>query len=98
MPIDVWQGVIDTNNIPKLIEEFGGKVSFMGGLNNGIYDKPETTKEDIKAGYRKLLDSCPNQGKHYLIPGLTMGEPGSVYPDVYKMATEAIYELSEEYF
>ncbi len=96
--IDVWQGVLDTNDIPKCIEEWGGKITFMGGLNNGIYDKPDTTEEKLEEGFRNLLDSCPNQGKHYLLPGLTMGEPGSVFKDVYPMATKVIYKLSKEYF
>ena len=98
MQIDVFQGAIDTNNIPELIKEYGGRVTIMGGLNNGIYDKPDTTYEQIEAGYRNLLDSCPDQGKHYLVPGLTMGEPGSVYKHIYGMCSEVIAKLSKEYF
>ena len=98
MHIDVFQGAIDTNNIPKLIEDYGGQVTIMGGLNNGIYDKPDMTYEQIEAGYRNLFDSCPNQGKLYLVPGLTMGGPESVYPEVYGMCSKACANLSKEYF
>ena len=98
MKIDVWQGAIRENNLPDLIARFGGQISFMGGMNNGIYDKPETTLDDLVAGFRELIEACPNKGRHYLIPGLTMGEPGSVFKHVYPLATEAIYKLSAEYF
>lgn len=99
MHIDIWQGVINENNIPHCIETWPEHhVTVMGGLNNGIYDKPDTTIDQIEAGFRELLDACPNNGKHYLIPGLTMGEPGSVFKHVYPLATEAIYKLSKEYF
>ncbi|MGI6220288.1 MAG: uroporphyrinogen decarboxylase family protein [Coriobacteriales bacterium] len=98
MGIDVWQGAIRENDLPALVGQYGGQISFMGGLNNGIYDKPETTADELEAGFRELLDACPNQGRHFLIPGLTMGEPGSVFKHVYPLATEVIYKLSAEYF
>ena len=97
MHIDVWQGVINENNIPKLLEEHP-EVTYMGGLNNGIYDKPDTTPEQIEAGFRELLDACPDQGKFHLCPGLTMGEPGSVFKHIYPMTGEVLYKLSKEYF
>ena len=96
--IDIWQGAVRENDIPALIREYGDKIAIMGGLNNGIYDKPDTTAEQIEAGFRELLDACPNQGKHFLIPGLTQGEPKSTFPHVYPLATEVLYKLSEEYF
>ena len=98
MGIDVWQGVIDTNPIPQLIEEYGPQCSMMGGLNNGIYDKPETTYEQVRDGLRELLDSCPNNGKNYLCPGLTMGGDWSVFPEVYDLVAKAVEEMNHEFF
>ena len=37
MGVDVFQGVVGTNNIPELIKQYGGQITFMGGLDNGIY-------------------------------------------------------------
>lgn len=34
MGIDVWQGCMETNNLPELIRKYGGKISFMGGIEN----------------------------------------------------------------
>src|SRR5699024_518410 len=33
MGIDIWQGVMSTNNIPELIKEYGGQITFMGGID-----------------------------------------------------------------
>ncbi len=99
MHIDVWQGALIDNDIPQCIADYDKHgVIIMGGLNNGIYDKPETTYEQVEDGVRELINSCPNQGKHYFIPGLTMGGGYSVYPDVYAMVSKAIAKLSEENF
>ena len=98
MGIDVWQGVTAENNIPELLKTYGGKISFMGGLNNGVYDKPETTPEQFDEGFRALFDACPENGKHFLIPGLTQGDPGSVYEGINVMCMESIDRMSKEYF
>ncbi len=98
MQIDVWQGAVDTNDIPKCVAEWGDKVTIMGGLNNGIYDKPDTQYETILEGFRNLVNSCPNQGKHYLLPGLTMGGNWSVFDGVYDMCSKACEQVSKENF
>lgn len=38
MGIDVWQGCMETNNLPELIRKYGGKISFMGGIENRAVD------------------------------------------------------------
>ena len=99
MHIDAWQGVIIENDIPKCIAEHDQHgITIIGGLNNGVYDKPDTTYEEVEAGVRDLINSIPNQGKHYFVPGLTMGLNYSVFPEVYDMASKAIAKVSEENF
>ena len=93
--IDVWQGVVDDNDMPGLVKKYGPKIAMMGGLNNGKYDCEDWSKEKIKEGARELVDAC---GKLYYIPGLTMGGPESTYKGVYEATTEAIDELSKEKF
>jgi uroporphyrinogen-III decarboxylase len=93
--IDVFQGAIQENNIPQLIQQYGGKISIMGGLNNGIYDRSDWNKQQIYEGAKQLVESC---GKHYLIPGLTMGGPESTYPGVYQAVDDVLDQLSREMF
>ena len=95
MGIDIWQGALTTNNLPELIGKYGGKISFHGGVDNGLVDREDWTKENIEKYTREIVKAC---GKHYLIPGLTIGLPMSTYPGVYQATNEAIDQLSSEDF
>ena len=95
MGIDVYQGAVSENNIPELIRQYGGQISFHGGLDNGKHDKEDWSVEALR---RDLRDLVGKAGTKYLIPGLTMGEPGSLYPGVYAALSAEIDDLSKEYF
>ena len=95
MGIDIWQGATSTNNVPELVKKYGGKISFMGDLDNGVLDKgdiaPETIAQEVKR-------ACETNGKKYFIPCLIMGGPGSVYPGVYDSVSAEINKMSKEMF
>jgi uroporphyrinogen-III decarboxylase len=93
--IDIWQGTMSTNNIPELIKNYGGKISFMGGLDSGRLDKADWSKEEIK---KDVEAACRANGKLYYIPCLIQGGPFSTFPGVYEAATEAIDEMSKVMF
>ncbi len=93
--IDVFQGCSTTNNVPELIKQYGGQISFMGDLDNGVIDKPDWTQELIAKEVRR---ACENNGKHYFIPCLTMGGPESLYEGVYEAISEEIDKVSKEMF
>ncbi len=95
MGIDIWQGCLTTNNVSDLIKKYGGQISFMGDLNNGVLDKADWTPELIKKEVRR---ACTTNGKLYYIPNLTQGGPFSTFPGVYEAVSEAINEMSEEMF
>lgn len=95
MGIDIWQGVMTTNNTPELIKQYGGKISFMGELDSGPLDYPDWKVEDINAQVEKACTSC---GKKYFIPCLTQGLNFSSFPGVYDAATEAINNMSKKMF
>ncbi|MBC3888979.1 hypothetical protein GH810_11710 [Acetobacterium paludosum] len=95
MGMDIWQGVMNTNKIPELIAEYGGKISFMGGLHSGEIDFPEWTPE-ICAEY--VEKACKTNGKKYYIPCLTSGLPMSSFPGVYEEVTSQIDKMSRELF
>jgi hypothetical protein len=95
MGIDVFQGCITTNNVPELVKKYGGKLSFMGDLNNGVLDKADWSKEQVRSEVER---ACRSNGKLYYIPCLTMGGPGSTFPGVYETVTEEINRMSKEMF
>ena len=95
MGINIFQGALTTNNIPELIKQYGGKISFHGGIDNGLVDRVDWTKENVEKYTRKIIGEC---GKHYFIPGLTAGGPGSTFPGVYEATSEIIRQISKEDF
>ena len=95
MGIDIWQGCMDSNNVPELISKYGGQISFMGAIDNKYVDMPSVTQEDIDKVTKRICDSC---GSKYFIPCITQGGPGSVQPGAYLKLTDAIDNYSEEVF
>ena len=95
MGIDVWQGVMRTNNIPELIKEYGGKISFMGGIDSATVDFPGWTREIIRKQVRQACDEC---GTLYFIPCASQGLPMSTFPGVQDVIAEEIDLYSKEVF
>ena len=95
MGIDVWQGCMESNHVPELVEKYGGKIAFMGGIDNKSVDFTDWTQEDCRRVVRKTLDSV---GRKYFIPCITQGGPGSVFPGVYAALSEEIDRYNAEKF
>ncbi|MBQ6551396.1 MAG: uroporphyrinogen decarboxylase [Lachnospiraceae bacterium] len=95
MGIDIWQGVMTSNNIPELIRQYGGKISFMGGIDSASVDHPGWTEEEVRREVRRACDEC---GKLYFIPNASQGLPMSTFPGVYESLTREIDAYSKEVF
>lgn len=93
--IDIWQGCLNTNDVPALIKQYGGNISFMGNINNGIVDVTDWTPDLIE---RVVRDACEKCGKYYFIPSMTAGGAGSVYDGVYAEVSKVIDCLSKKMF
>jgi hypothetical protein len=95
MGIDIWQGCTSTNNVSELIKQYGGKISFMGDIDNGIVDRADWTEEVVAKEVRR---ACEENGKLYFLPCETMGGQGSTFPGVYDAITKEIDKMSKEMF
>ncbi|PKM49759.1 MAG: uroporphyrinogen decarboxylase, partial [Firmicutes bacterium HGW-Firmicutes-6] len=95
MGVDIWQGVMTTNNVPDLIKKYGGQISFMGDIDSGRVDFPGWTRELIYVDAKKACEEC---GKLYFIPNLSQGLNISSFPGVYETTSEVIDQLSKEMF
>jgi len=99
MGIDIWQGCLSTNNIPELVKQYGGKISFMGGIDNGKVDRADWTQELVAEETEKICKEVWNKaGNLYFIPCSTVGGPGSTYPGVYEAISKEIDRISKELF
>lgn len=95
MGIDVWQGCMQSNDVPELVKKYGGKISFMGGIDNKSMDFEGWTSEDCR---KAAVDICEKCGNKYFIPCITQGGPGSVYPGAYKALCDEIDKYNAEKF
>ena len=76
--IDVWQGVLPQNDIPKLQKQLDGRMTLMGGLDAAIVDREDSTEAEIRAETRRACETY-GPGGHF-IPCITYGGPGTIYP------------------
>ena len=76
MGIDIWQGCIPANDLPELIEKYGGQITFMGEIETRLLDVPTWTPELVKEEVERACRKC---GKHSFIPCLTAGMPFTVF-------------------
>lgn len=95
MGVDVWQGPVSENHIPELLDTYGDKLSYQGGINNSRFDTASFDPEEADA---YVLSLCKDCGRHYFIPCLTQGGPKSVYPGVYDAISQSIRKASEKLF
>ena len=95
--IDIWQGcLLRPNELPKLIKQYGGQISFMGGLDADWIDTPDWTPEGIRSKVNEALDYVDS--KNYFIPCLTQGLCISINEGVFDEISTAIDEHSKADF
>lgn len=95
MGIDIWQGVMRTNDIGALIKQYGGQITFMGGIDSATVDFPGWNDEVIAA---RVKEACEEFGKLYYIPSASQGLPMSNYPGVYDALTREINKMTKQMF
>lgn len=94
MGIDIWQGAIPANDIPSLIGEYGGQITFMGEIETRLLDVPDWTPEMVSAEVERACRKC---GKHSFIPCLTAGMPFTAF-GVGEAVDKEIERMSKEMF
>lgn len=95
MGIDVWQGAMSTNDLPRIAREYAGKLTIMGGIDNGIVDRVDWTPEKVTAEVERVIDWVDSP---YFIPNTTYGGPISAYEGVYEAVSEAIDRVNKKRF
>lgn len=95
MGIDVWQGVMRTNDIKKCIEQYGDKITFMGAVDSATVDYEGWTEDVIR---QRVREACDAYGPMHFIPCQSQGLHFSTFPGVYDCINDMIDEYSPIYF
>jgi hypothetical protein len=56
MGVDMWQGVIPDNDIPRIRENTQGRLLLLGGLNQALIDRADVTEDVVRAEARRAID------------------------------------------
>lgn len=93
--IDIWQGVLNTNDIPKLQKQLNGRMTLMGGIDS-IIDRADSTEEEIRKDVRHVCETYGPLG--HFIPSITYGLPGSMFPHVDPIMHDEIDKYNKEVY
>ncbi|MDR1589622.1 MAG: uroporphyrinogen decarboxylase (URO-D) [Oscillospiraceae bacterium] len=94
--IDVWQGVLPQNDIPKLQKQLAGRMTLMGGIDAAVVDRSDSTEAEIRAETRRACVAYAPGG--HFIPCITYGGPGCIYPHADAIIDAEIERFNTEHF
>lgn len=93
--VDIWQGVLPTNDIAAISEKVGDRMLLMGGIDS-VIDRPDAPESEIRTETRRALDAYGHLKGYW--PGMTYGGPGSLYPHVEPIIIDEINRYNKERF
>ncbi|MDY2626891.1 MAG: uroporphyrinogen decarboxylase family protein [Lachnospiraceae bacterium] len=88
--IDIWQGVLPTNNIPAIQKKLNGRMALMGGIDS-VIDRAGVSEEEVRTEVRRACREYGPGGN--FIPSLTYGLPGAMFKEL----DPIIYDEIERY-
>ncbi|NLA75314.1 MAG: uroporphyrinogen decarboxylase (URO-D) [Deltaproteobacteria bacterium] len=94
--IDIWEGILPSNDIQKIKKDTNYKLTLMGGIDASIVDRADWTEEVVRAETARACREYHEGGM--FIPCLTYGGEGSIYPGVNDCIMDEIRKQSKIYF
>jgi hypothetical protein len=55
--VDMWQGVLPSNDIVQIKKNTKGRLLLMGGLDQGVIDQADATEDIIRGEVRRAIDA-----------------------------------------
>lgn len=66
---DIWDPCQPCNNLPALKKIFGGKITFVGGIDSQfVLTRPDLTTDDIRSEVRRMIDAMAEGGGYMAAP------------------------------
>lgn len=95
--VDIWQGVLPSNDIRKMQKLLDGRMVLMGGIDAAIVDRVDATEEEIRREVRRACREYAPGG--HFIPSLTYGgKDFAIYPNVDKIIDDEIQCFNQEHY
>lgn len=94
--VDIWQGALPENDIPKLQAQTKGRIIYMGGIDASKVDRADSTEEEIRAEVRRACEAYAPGG--HFIPCITYGAPGCLFPHVDAIIDDEIEKYNKEVY
>lgn len=91
--VQVWQGVLPSNDIRQCSEKVGDRMLLMGGIDS-VIDRADATEEEIRRETRRACNEYGDLPGFW--PGITYGGPGTIYPHVEEVVTDEINKFNME--
>lgn len=91
--VDIWQGVLPTNNIKAISEKVGDRMLLMGGIDS-VIDREDASEAEIRKETRRACEEYGDLKGYW--PGITYGGPGTIYPNVEKIIIDEINNFNKE--
>lgn len=89
--VDIWQGILNTNDIPALQKKLNGRMLLMGGIDS-VIDRADSTEEEIRKEVRYVCEKY-GPGGHF-VPCITYGLPGSLFKHVEPIILDEIRQYN----
>ena len=93
--VDIWQGVLPTNDIVALTEKLDGRMALMGGIDS-IVDREGVTEAEIRQEVQRALSEYGHLS--HFMPSHTYGGPGTIFPQVEGVIIDEIDRYNRERF
>lgn len=93
--VDIWQGVLPTNDIASITEKLDGRMALMGGIDS-IIDREGVTEEEIRQEVDRALSAYGDLP--YFMPSHTYGGPGTIFPQVEDIIIDHIDRYNKKRF
>ncbi len=94
--IDIWQGILPSNDIQKIKKETDYKLTLMGGIDAAIVDVTNWSEEVVRAEVARVCKDYSEGG--CFIPCLTYGGEGSIFPGVNDTIMDEVRKQNKLYF
>ena len=93
--IDIWQGVLPTNDIVAISKKLNGRMALMGGIDS-VIDRADATEDEIRTETRRACNEYGQLGN--FIPSMTYGGAGTIYENVEGIIIDEIAKYNMEHF